>query len=160
MSEVFKNPKKGQENEQIDFEYLTLFGCLHCVQKKPHAKAVALYEVLQDGGLEAHTQISASDKDMAPTFNKLAELVTVDIFMLAEDEIEKMYSVEEEQELRDHFEEVLEDMWLDDVYGPASRLDNELWLKAVETKGKWIFQSDEFRKKLFEVCSFDTLHNN
>lgn len=54
MSEVFKNPKKGQENEQIDFDILILFGCLHCVQKKPSAKAIALYEVLQDGGLEAH----------------------------------------------------------------------------------------------------------
>ena len=92
---------------------------------------------------------------MIPTFNKLAEFVTIDIFKLAEDEIEKMYSADQEQELRDHFEEVLEDMWLDDVYGPASRLDNELWLKAVETKGKWIFESNEFRKKLFEVCSFD-----
>lgn len=76
---------------------------------------------------------------MLPTFVKLAELVTCDIFMLAEDQIEKVYSEDVEQELKDRFEEALEDLWLDDVYGSASRLDNDLWLKAVEAKGKWIF---------------------
>ena len=46
-------------------------------------KATALYCILQEGGLEAHEQISAGDKDLTPVFEKLCKLVTSDIFELA-----------------------------------------------------------------------------
>jgi len=52
LSDAFKNGKKGLSYDQIDVDYLILFGMLHCRDKtKPERKAVGFYEVLQDGGL-------------------------------------------------------------------------------------------------------------
>ena len=33
LSDAFKNPKKGQSDEQIDKDYLMLFGLLHCADR-------------------------------------------------------------------------------------------------------------------------------
>ena len=60
-----------------------MFALLHCISESPATKAKALYELFQDGGLEAHEQISTTDKDIIPIFCKLCKLVTVDIFVLA-----------------------------------------------------------------------------
>jgi hypothetical protein len=57
-------------------------GLLHC-QGKAEPKARVLYCVLQDGGFEDHAQISASDKDLIPVFDKFINFVTKDIMNLA-----------------------------------------------------------------------------
>jgi hypothetical protein len=48
----------------------------------------------------------------------------------------------------DHFDKIAEaheglreDVFLDDVYGVNSKLDNEAWLNGVTKKGQWIFDS-------------------
>lgn len=46
-------------------------------------------------------------------------------------------------------EAVREDMWLEDIYGKQSRLDNDVWLEAVSGKSSWIFKPDELRQKVF-----------
>ena len=48
-------------------------------------KAKALYCLLQDGGFERHTQISAGDKDFEPVFETICKLTTGNIFDLAKD---------------------------------------------------------------------------
>ena len=55
---------------------------LHC-QGENNERAAALYAILQDGGLEKHRWITATDKDYKPTFIKLCSLATQDIFKLA-----------------------------------------------------------------------------
>ena len=89
LSPSFKNAKSGQTEEQIDKDYLILFGLLHCIDSKsPFDKSVGLYEVLQDGGLEKHERISAGDKDFKPTFYKLCSFATSDIFKVSDVEVE------------------------------------------------------------------------
>ena len=163
LSEGFKKP--GLEADQIDHDSLLLFAILHCVeaprgQKKNVEKSIALYEVLQDGGLEAHKQISATDKDMAPTFEKLCTFATMDVFGMAEDEVERIYSTEKEEQLKEQIEVVLEDDWLEEVYGSASRLENEAWLKAVQGKAGWVFDSSELRRRLFEKAGLSIQHSS
>ena len=51
----------------------------------PKEKAEVFYGILQDGGMSAHTHISASDKDMEPTFKKMCALSTIELFMWAHD---------------------------------------------------------------------------
>ena len=47
LSDAFKNPQKGQKADQIDKDYLLLYGLLHCVDKKtPLSKANGLYDIL------------------------------------------------------------------------------------------------------------------
>ena len=75
LSAEFKDPKQGQQPDQIDFGILTMFSMLHC-NGTPMDRATILYSILQEGGLSAHEEISAGDKDFIPVFNKLALLVT------------------------------------------------------------------------------------
>ena len=66
-SPFFKDPKENHTDNQISVDYLKIFACFHC-SSKPRDKAETLYGILQDGGLEAHTFISAGDKDLEPIF--------------------------------------------------------------------------------------------
>ena len=74
LSEYFKNPREGQTASQIDVQYLKMFAMWHCVVGKTNGmmdRAKVLYGLLQEGGLDAHKFISATDKDMIPIFKKL-----------------------------------------------------------------------------------------
>ena len=82
LSENFKDASKNQSDDQIDVVYLKCFALIHC-SGKPIDKTNAFYEVLQDGGFEKHTQISAGDKDFAPVFDKMCSFATMDVFKLA-----------------------------------------------------------------------------
>lgn len=70
---AFKNEEKGHRAEQIDSQYLICLGLLLCASegKDMHDKIKVLFGLLQDGGISAHTFISAADKDYPPIFEKL-----------------------------------------------------------------------------------------
>ena len=82
LSSAFKDPEKGTEAHQIDANTLRCFALLHS-QGDRSEKAVALYNIVQEGGLEAHDQIAAADKDFHPNFVRIARLSSKDIFKLA-----------------------------------------------------------------------------
>ena len=75
---------------------------MHC-NAKPMDRAIFLYGILQDGGLEAHEEISASDKDFIPVFDKMASLVTRDLFTLTKKcgEAGEVYSAADIKKLMD-----------------------------------------------------------
>ena len=55
LSDAFKDPKKRQTVEQIDKNSLLIFGQLHCIDHLiPMDKAINLYELLQEGGVDRH----------------------------------------------------------------------------------------------------------
>ena len=82
----FKDPQQGQDAEQIDFNYLMIFGFMHCAGK-PKEKVELLFNLLQDGGIELHKTISAADADFKPVFEKIARFATIDLFEIAQDTI-------------------------------------------------------------------------
>lgn len=118
----------------------------------PKEKAEVFYGVLQEGGLSAHTFISAADKDLPPTFEKMCLLSTVHLFEFAKEFTGIDCPFEDDYDkLREAHEDLREDRFLDEVYGQAqSKLDNEPWLKAITEKSKWIFNSKDLRKAVFE----------
>lgn len=62
---------------------------------------------------------------------------------------------------KDKLEELREDVWLDEVYGAMSRLDNASWLKKVsDKKGKasWIFEPINLRAKVMEITGIQKRH--
>ncbi len=148
----FKDEKMGMSEDQLSVTFLLLFGLLHC-KGKLDEKAIAFYNILQEGGLAAHENISATDKDFAPAFEKLCLFATVDIFGLAQDfgGHENQHS-ENDDALRAAHESVREDFFLDQVYGRGSRLDNEPWLKAVAGDANWCLQAELLRAKVFEAA--------
>ena len=149
--------------DQVDIDIFKCFGLFHC-QGKPEAKAICLYNILQDGGLEAHEQISAGDKDFKPNFIRLAALASKNIFKLANElgsDCPDYYTDEDCETMlnEDNVEVLVEDHFLEGVFGAKSRLENDQWLKQVQSKEcKWIFTVDEFREKILEVAGIEKKH--
>ena len=49
----------------------------------------------------------------------------------------------------ENIEIIREEQFLEEVFGPASRLMSDAWCQKVATTSKWIFNSNELRKKIF-----------
>ena len=114
-------------------------------------KAEVLYGILQDGGLSAHTFITAGDKDMAPVFEKICLLSTVHLFNWAEDlNNDECPFIDNFDALKSCHEDLREDVFLEAIYGADNKLDNEVWLKNIVEKAKWIFAAKEVRKQVFK----------
>ena len=162
LSEHFKDASKNQSADQIDVTYLKCFALIHC-SGKPIDKTNAFYEVLQEGGFERHTQISAGDKDFAPVFDKLCSFVSTDVFKLAlmtGSVSEHVYTQDEMDRIahKDVFETVREEVWLEEVFGAQSRLENDAWVDKVSKLANWIFDSAATRRKLFHEAKVTIRH--
>ena len=72
------------DKSKLSYESLAIFGILHCKDKKnKKEKAISLYNLLQDGGVEKNPQISAQDKDFEPVTNKLFRFAAIDIVAMS-----------------------------------------------------------------------------
>ena len=58
----------------------------------------------------------------------------------------------------DLVETLREDQYLEDVYGPASRLETEDWVKAMCKQAKWVFDSAELRQRLLALAEIEHRH--
>lgn len=56
------------------------------------------------------------------------------------------------------FEKMLDD-WLDDVFDNNATLVNEAWVEKVSAKtGRWIFDSEQIRGRVFHEAQIETKH--
>jgi hypothetical protein len=153
LSDSFKNAEKGQAADQIDRDWLVCYGIIHCAGK-PMDKAIAFYNILQEGGLDAHTNISAGDKDLIPVFKQMSDLLTIHAFAFAKlGGISEKYSEDELSALGESHEIVREDQLLEDIYGASSRLENQEFLQKLCKDAVWVFSAKELRKRLLEAAS-------
>ena len=159
-SSVFKNEAKGHTHEQLDTDYFRLWGLMHCGGLNRN-KAIGLYGVLQEGGIDAHEFIAAGDKDLNPVFEKICAMACWDVFTAGAQigGIDTIYSDSDIESLKNEIEAFREDVFLEDVFGVQSRLANEEWLEAVSKKAVWIFNAATIRKKLFELASLEDKHH-
>jgi len=79
----FKDPESDQTEEQIDYKILASFTILNCHGDAKN-KIEVLYNILQDGGVDDHTHISASDKDFPGFWNNLLKFSTLYLFEFME----------------------------------------------------------------------------
>ena len=77
-----------------------------------------LYELLQEGGVAVHAQISAGDKDFPIVFKKICALVSTDLFKMASKDIDNVYAGDEST-LKNAVDSILEGEgeFLDTMYG-------------------------------------------
>ena len=68
-----------------------------------------------------------------------------------EEEVSKLSSA-------DVIEYVREEQFLEEVFGASSRLMSEQWCQKVSTDAKWVFNSNEMRKKLFANAEITIRH--
>ena len=125
-------------------------GIIHCGGTN-REKAEFFYNLLQDGGLQAHTFISAADKDLEPNFEKICLLATVHLFEWAEEfnHYESPFK-DDHDKLKSVHEDLREDVFLEAIYGNENKLDNEAWLKNIVEQAKWIFSAQQVRKQVFK----------
>ena len=118
-SEVFCENNDGH----INYETLLCMGILHCVEKKKGTKAIALFNLLQEGGVEANEFITAGDKDIEPNFKKFCLLSTVHIFNWMEQFADFDCPLKDDYEkITEAIPDFREDVWLDAIYGTNSKL--------------------------------------
>jgi hypothetical protein len=119
-SQAFKSINKNLDDEEIDVTSLICMGLLHCKQeKKSQEKALAFYNVVQDGGLAVGAFITANDKDLNPAIMKIGQLATINLYEWMKDisGIDNMYTSDELETLQDCWENLAEDFWKEDVFG-------------------------------------------
>lgn len=150
LSDAFKDEEKGMAPDQIDVTYLMCMGLLHC-QGKPKEKAEVFYNILQDGGFQSHTYISAADKDLEPAFKKMVMLSTTHLFEWAKEMSQVECPFEDNYAaLEDTHEDLRENEMNDEVYGNENKLNNDEWVaKMILKKQEWVFSASLLRKKVF-----------
>lgn len=157
----FKDETKGHSAVQIDCDFLKVFGLLHC-GGQPKDKATHFFAILQEGGVTKHQFISATDKDLEPIWNKVCGFATTELFTAAAQigGIDEIYTKAEKASLEEQVEAFREDVFLEEVYGVASRLETEEWCEVIATKCNWCFNTVQIRKKMFELASIDEKHHD
>ena len=158
VSDAFKDPKKNLKKGEIDKNCLLLYAILHCQDSKvPKNKARALYEILQDGGFQRHPSINWKDKDIPPTLQKLCTFATTELFGFCS--VKQFYTEEEKDKLRDVFEYVQEELWVDKIWGDSSTLANEEWLnRSLNEDVRFIFNAKDLRQLIFKQSGVKIKH--
>lgn len=106
---------------------------------------------MQEGGPEANPMISASDKDLAPAFEKMCLLATVHLFEFTRDFSGVECPFEDNfDKLRAQHEDLREDRFLEEVYGYESHLPYKAWCEIVQKKSKWVLESEDLRVAVFK----------
>ena len=65
------------EGSSFDYRKLVMLGLLYCVDaRKPTEKAIQLFNLLQEGGVEKQEYIAAGDKDFPDVMHKILSLAS------------------------------------------------------------------------------------
>jgi hypothetical protein len=108
---------------------------------------------LQEGGKEVQPQIAAGDKDLKPTFNKLIELCTKDVFFefARIGGVDVLYDEKDAAELSAYkVEDFLDDVYLEDVFGNNYRIPHDIWQKQTAGIGSYVLSASTLRSKYLE----------
>ena len=125
-------------------------------------KAEHVYNLLQgaDSSAEVHTHISATDKDLIPFFDKLCGLACGELMeqSAAIGAVRQIYEEEDIENMKYQIEVIREDQYLEDIYGVQARIENQVWMQKMCKEAKWVFDTMELRKRLFELAEVDMRH--
>lgn len=156
LSSAFKNESKGLAQDQICTMALTLFAILHCPGKIAD-RTEHFFNEIQEGGTAVHSAVSAGDKDIVPVFDKLCGLASFELFT-CQKVVDEIYTADECNQMKEDVEALREDKYLEDVFGANSRMESEDWVQAHVKAAKWIYDSAELRKRLFEISDLEARH--
>jgi hypothetical protein len=129
-----------------------MFALLHC-QGLAEDKIESFYSILQDGGIEAHAQISASDKDFPLVITEMANIVLGDIIHFSE--LPAKYTAEEVAKVAETIETFVEESILEPIFGELSREEAAVFMKKTVQHCSWLFNAEQFRLKLLAKAGLD-----
>ena len=119
----------SNKNGQIDTDKLVLFAVLNSPGDND-VKSDALFTVFQEGGLEKQTHLTADDKDLEPAIENLIKMSTIGVTQLMQ-EVDGEHPMDLEDkadEISYTLEDLLNDNYLDPLFGHASRKSYEEWV--------------------------------
>ena len=159
------NSLEHEKGDGIDYESLVCLAILHCVDKKkkpPVNKAIALYELLQDGGAEKQKYISASDKDWQTVMPKYLTMATIAPNQGCG---QNFYGRAEFEKFEQAFTVVTgfddeENSIIDTVFGVNSNLTYEAFIEGISTKTPWAFSAKELRQRVHDTSNVPIRHIN
>ncbi|CDW91249.1 UNKNOWN [Stylonychia lemnae] len=146
LVKVLKSKYFTEEDGNVSRDALILYGIL-LSSGDNKLKARVLYDVLQDNNQEF---ISANDKDFGETFNKIIDLVTLNLYShvkLVDECQPRLEESEFESKLSEDVRNELSEAFLDEVFGAASKLLRKDWEAKVKDQ-KWLFSAKEARAKI------------
>ena len=82
----------------------------------------------------------------------MIKFVTTDIFKWesAELGVDSPYTEDDYEKIDEAYEDLAETLFLDEVFGNASKLDKPAFMEAVIKSAAWVFNADTFRDKIVE----------
>ena len=139
--------KDDEDPSLISIHTLLMWGLLLCPGDKA-MKTRVLYDVLQDN---LQTFISAIDKDFLRNFDKLIVLATIVPYKYVYSfGIDIKYTHETVNQ--DLIEEI-RDKFLDDIFDTKAKLYRNDYLKLVQLKASWIYNSTEIRRRVSKMIT-------
>lgn len=121
-----------------------------------------LFNILQDGGINNHPMISASDKDFPPFWLNLLKFATVYLFELTEKHegitnhhAEQMDKIKEIIEDDDDYDSMQGGVFLTNVFGNESKLEYEIWRDAIIKHTPYLFNPHLLRLEIFKFAKLD-----
>ena len=144
----------------VDAEKLIIFALLNSVDAKvPIKKARAFFCLLQDGGFETHAEIAAGDKDFIPAFKTFMHMALHDMQQAAKavGGVDPCYDDDDLNNVDEGFEDFSES-FLEDVFGPRSRMPSEEWCQLVAKQANWVFDPTQMRDRLADGAEIEKKH--
>jgi len=160
QSQAFKDNEAdpAQTEEQIDYKTLATYSILNCFGDAKN-KVEVFFNIIQDGGVNNHPMVSASDKDFPPFWNNLLMFATLYLFEFTEkhcgiknnhagdyDAIKK--AIEDD----DDYDSMQGGVFLTNVFGDESKLVYEDWRAAIIKHTPYLFDPDLLRKEIFKFA--------
>ena len=169
---------EGDDESSFDYQKLVMLGLLYCVDgKKPTEKAIALFNLLQEGGAEKQEYIAAGDKDFPYVMHSILSLASTGALLGSG--CMQNYSPEEQRdmgkglfavsgvELPSNLEEADQFVapdpddkfnFIDVVFGVQSKVTYALFLEQTITRGPWFFNAATLREKLWAHAEIPIRH--
>ena len=107
-----------------------------------------------------HQSISAQDKDIKPAVQKLVQLCTMELVTLMQevDGTHPMDLEDKQQDINDLIDDILEEKYLDPLYGDDSKLTYEEWLERSSNENgvaRVFYEPQNLRALVFTRASVD-----
>ena len=135
-------------NNWINYQKLVAFAVVSCPGTL-ESKATVFFNDIFGKDIDKHDSIASNSKSLLKFFNTVVKLFSIEFMDFCEHYGQKKNLFKDEDEvLQEAMQDLYEDLFLNEVFGSRSILKISDWVTQLQADPKWIFDSEEIRKKL------------
>ena len=155
---MFKDGTEQLGDGKVNKDRVFIFGLLNCVESNypPIEKVKSIFYNLTEKGVRT---IDSDNAKLKSTLKIMMNQVSKDLFDAAEKvaDIEAVYTEGDIAKIDDDCFEELYETFISDVFGVNKALKFEEWTKNVTQFAPWLFNPTEFRTRIADWASIQTL---